>query len=73
MRLVLALALAGCTADAPARPAPLPRLPAPGPVDTARFRDSDACAQCHLVDDTTQVLHDATGANYRRCCCGDRR
>ena len=30
---------------------------------TERFRDAEACGQCHLVDDTASALHDATGAN----------
>ncbi|MGE5182344.1 MAG: hypothetical protein ACM31C_09800 [Acidobacteriota bacterium] len=61
--LVVVLSLAACTADAPSRPPPLAPLPPPASVETSRFRDADACAQCHLVDDTTSVLHDATGTN----------
>lgn len=45
------------------RPEPLAPLPPPAQVQTERFRDAEACAQCHLVKDDTPVLHDATGAN----------
>jgi hypothetical protein len=45
------------------RPAPLAPLPPPAAVDTTRFRDDRACAQCHLADDTTTVLHDKAGEN----------
>lgn len=61
-RLLLSIALAGCTTGA-SRPEPLAALPAPAPVETERFRDSDACAQCHLVPDGATALHDAAGRN----------
>jgi hypothetical protein len=51
-----------CTSEAP-RPDPLGSLPPPAPVDTERFRDSGACAQCHLVPDGAAPLHDADGHN----------
>ena len=65
MRWVVLLAVTACTVngDVPARPPALAGLPPPGSVDTDRFRDAGACAQCHLVADDTPVLHDAQGAN----------
>lgn len=45
------------------RPAPLAPLPPPAHVETERFRDAEACGQCHLVADDTSVLHDAAGEN----------
>ena len=65
MRSVLLLVAASCTVagSEPERPAPLAALPPPAHVETDRFRDAEACAQCHLVDDTTAVLHDATNTN----------
>ena len=59
--LVVAVACAG--EDLPTRPAPLAALPLPAPATTDRFVDSPVCGQCHLADDTTTALHDATGAN----------
>ena len=61
--LLLFVAACSVSDPTPARPPPLAALPAPAHVETDRFRDAEACGQCHLVDDTTQVLHDATGAN----------
>ncbi|MCE9576670.1 MAG: hypothetical protein K8W52_26220 [Deltaproteobacteria bacterium] len=57
--------LAACTTggDPIPRPEPLAPLPPPAPVTTDRFRDAEACAQCHQVADDTAALHDATGAN----------
>ena len=65
MRVLVLLGVAACSVSdpTPARPPPLAPLPPPAHVETDRFRDAEACGQCHLVDDTTQVLHDATGAN----------
>ena len=65
MRLALLFVAAACSVSDPVteRPAPLGPLPPPAPVDTERFRDAEACAQCHLVADDTPVLHDETGAN----------
>ncbi len=63
MRRVLPFVVACTTGASQDRPPPLPPLPPPGPVQTSRFRDADACAQCHLVDDSATALHDATGAN----------
>ena len=65
MRVLVLVGIAACSVSdpTPPRPAPLGPLPAPTHVETDRFRDGEACGQCHLVDDTTQVLHDATGAN----------
>lgn len=63
---LLACALVACTTGegSTPRPAPLPALPPPQPVQTDRFRDGEACGQCHLVPDSnTTVLHDGTGAN----------
>lgn len=58
------VALAACTSGPEPRPEPLAALPAPSEVSTDRFRDGEACGQCHLVPDaTTAVLHDRTGAN----------
>lgn len=65
-RLLLSCVVLGaCSVSDPGdeRPAPLPPLPMPAQADTDRFRDAEACAQCHLVADDTPVLHDATGAN----------
>lgn len=45
------------------RPAPLGPLPVPAHADTERFRDAEACGQCHLVGEDTTVLHDSAGAN----------
>jgi hypothetical protein len=42
---------------------PLAALPPPSPAETQRFRDAEACAQCHLAGDDTAVLHDASGRN----------
>jgi len=53
----------GCSSDAEPRPDPLAPLPAPASVDTDRFRDANACAQCHLVPDGSSALHDAAGRN----------
>lgn len=61
-RLLWLIALAGCTTEA-SRAEPLAPLPAPAPVETDRFRDADACAQCHLVPDGAVALHDAAGRN----------
>lgn len=55
--------LVACSADAPVEVAPLEPLPAPSPVMTDRFRDAEACGQCHLVPDGSAVLHDAGGRN----------
>lgn len=64
MRVVLVLVTACSVSDpTPVRPPPLAALPPPAHVETDRFRDAEACGQCHLVDDTTAVLHDATGSN----------
>jgi len=65
MRVAVLVMLAGCsvTSDVVTRPEPLAPLPAPMQVETARFRDAEACAQCHLVKDDTPVLHDATNEN----------
>ena len=66
MRRAFLVVLTACTSGVSgsgSRPAPLDPLPPPAPADTMRFRDASACAQCHLVDETTSVLHDATGAN----------
>jgi hypothetical protein len=59
---VVLLACASCTSDA-SRPPPLAALPPPAPADTERFRDAEACAQCHLVPDGATPLHDAAGHN----------
>ncbi|HSN25410.1 MAG TPA: hypothetical protein VLT45_03970 [Kofleriaceae bacterium] len=64
MRMLLVLVAACSVSDpTPVRPLPLAPLPPPAHVETDRFRDAEACGQCHLVDDTTAVLHDATGSN----------
>jgi hypothetical protein len=66
MRALLAWSLLVACVGSPtdtARPDPLGPLPLPAQVQTDRFRDAEACGQCHLADETTQVLHDATGAN----------
>lgn len=64
-RALLALAVTACSVSGSEteRPEPLGPLPPPGHVETERFRDAEACAQCHLVGDDTPVLHDATNAN----------
>jgi nitrate/TMAO reductase-like tetraheme cytochrome c subunit len=61
--LVVVVAACSVSDPPPSRPPPLAPLPPPAHVETDRFRDAEACGQCHLVDDTTAVLHDATGAN----------
>jgi len=58
--LLAACSVSGSTTE---RPEPLAPLPPPAPVETERFRDAEACAQCHLVAEDTPVLHDATNAN----------
>jgi hypothetical protein len=66
MRRVLLFVTAACSvsgSDETQRPDPMPPLPAPTHVETERFRDAEACGQCHLVSDGSSVLHDATGAN----------
>lgn len=65
MRVALLFVAAACSVSdsVTERPPPLAPLPPPGPVETERFRDAEACAQCHLVADDTPVLHDETGAN----------
>lgn len=66
MRSVAVVLLASCsvtTEDAAVRPEPLGALPPPMQVETARFRDAEACAQCHLVKDDTPVLHDGVNEN----------
>ena len=60
---VLFLTACSVSDPTPMRPPPLAPLPPPAHVETDRFRDAEACGQCHLVDDTTTVLHDATGTN----------
>lgn len=56
--------VAACGGDPDASPDPLAPLPAPAPAMTDRFRDAEACGQCHLAgDDKPAVLHDDTGAN----------
>jgi len=55
--------VAACGVNADPPPAPLPPLPTPVAVSTDRFRDAEACGQCHLVADDSAVLHDDTGAN----------
>lgn len=60
---LLALLVACAGTDVPARPDPLAALPPPAPAKTDRFVDSPVCGQCHLVDDSSPALHDATGAN----------
>jgi hypothetical protein len=61
--LVLAAACSVAPEEELQRPEPLAALPPPSAVETERFRDAEACGQCHLVKDDTPVLHDATGAN----------
>lgn len=61
--LVLGAAACSVSGSDKERPAPLGPLPPPGHVETERFRDAEACAQCHLVAEDTPVLHDATNAN----------
>src|SRR5262245_58577115 len=65
MRAAVLLVTAACSVNGSTsdRPAPLAALPPPSHVETERFRDAEACAQCHLVAEDTPVLHDATGAN----------
>lgn len=65
MRVAVLFVVAACSVSGSQteRPAPLAPLPPPAPVETERFRDAEACAQCHLVADDTPVLHDAAGAN----------
>ena len=65
MRIAIVVLVASCsvTTDVPTRPDPLAALPLPAPVETERFRDAEACGQCHLVKDDTSVLHDQSGAN----------
>jgi hypothetical protein len=64
VRPYIVVVVAACSStDTPPRPDPLAPLPLPAPVETSRFRDAEACAQCHLVPDPATVLHDATGAN----------
>lgn len=62
---LLFLSAAACSVSGTGteRPEPLGPLPPPAHVETERFRDAEACAQCHLVGDDTPVLHDATNAN----------
>lgn len=64
-RIAIVVLLASCstTPDEPTRPEPLAALPPPAPVETERFRDAEACGQCHLVKDDTPVLHDQSGEN----------
>jgi hypothetical protein len=63
-RLAMLAVFSACTnGEVAVRPDPLAPLPLPAPVMTERFRDAEACAQCHLVAEDTPVLHDATGAN----------
>lgn len=61
--LLLIVSACSVTGSGTERPEPLPALPAPAHVETERFRDAEACAQCHLVGEDTAVLHDATNAN----------
>lgn len=63
MRLIVLVSIAGCGSDSPARPAPLEPLPPPATVETDRFRDVEACGQCHLAEATDLALHDAAGNN----------
>src|SRR5262245_58455290 len=65
MRVAVLCCAAACSVDGSSvdRPTPLAALPPPAHVETERFRDAEACAQCHLVGEDTAVLHDATGAN----------
>lgn len=56
-------ALGACTTEQAALVEPLAALPAPAEVVTDRFRDAEACGQCHLVAEDTAVLHDRSGAN----------
>ncbi|HEY5946638.1 MAG TPA: hypothetical protein VIV40_14145, partial [Kofleriaceae bacterium] len=65
MRVAVLCVTAACSVSNPEaqRPEPLAALPPPAHVETERFRDAEACGQCHLVADDTAVLHDATGAN----------
>jgi hypothetical protein len=61
--VVCSVAACSVSGSGPERPEPLGPLPPPAHVETERFRDAEACAQCHLVAEDTTVLHDATGAN----------
>ncbi|HEX5061989.1 MAG TPA: hypothetical protein VFV99_21620 [Kofleriaceae bacterium] len=65
MRVAFLFVTAACsvTGSGTDRPEPLAPLPPPAHVETERFRDAEACGQCHLVADDTPVLHDADGAN----------
>ncbi len=62
-KLACAAWLTACASDPAPRPEPLAPLPAPVSVDTDRFRDANACAQCHLVPDDATPLHDAANRN----------
>jgi len=65
MRRWLSVMIAGaaCSGDS-GLPEPLAPLPPPAPAETDRFRDAEACAQCHLAgEDKPDVLHDDGGGN----------
>ncbi len=60
---VIGMLVAACPGDGTPAVEPLAALPPPAPVTTDRFRDAEACGQCHDVPDGAPVLHDAGGRN----------
>lgn len=62
MRAAILVLVCACSTE-PTAVDPLAALPAPTSVATDRFRDAEACGQCHLVADDALPLHASDGSN----------